>query len=358
MYEEKELSLFKKTVTVTIMLVALALITTGCFGGTTRPLGWSGVTIDGDNLYFVTREGTLFALNSQNGIPVWQNSLEGAQGAYGSPLVVDDTIYVVGYSGKVYALNTAGTLKWTYPFDNKLPSAVAYHDGLIIYGSDDGNLYAHDAGTGARNWEFSTGAKIWATPVVADGVIYFGSFDKHFYAVEAETGQQLWSFKADGVFTAPAVVEGDTVIIGSLDRNLYAIDRNTGKERWSLSGDRWFWTSVVVSEGTVFAPNTDSTLYAVNLASGSLEANYEFTAPLSAAPVLINGKLVIAAQDGTVSLLDIGSGQITRITDLGTTVRAPLAVSGDVVFVHSQTNETIYALNTATGSQIWFYDVQ
>ena len=353
---------FKKLSLLIGMLAVLSLTVTGCFGGTTRPLGWSGVSVDDGNLYFVTRDGRLFSLNAQNGTTLWQSTLEKAQGAYGSPLVVDDTVYVVGYSGKVFASNTAGTLKWTYPTDNKLPSAVAtglaYYDGLIYYGSDDGMLYALDAATGAKAWEFETGEKIWATPVAVDGVIYFGSFDKNFYAVDAASGLQLWTFQGDGVFTASAVVVGDKVIIGSLDRNLYALDRADGSEIWSLTGEKWFWTSVVVDDGTVYAPNTDGKIYAVNLANGALQQEYEFSAAISAKPVLVNDKLVIVTQDGIVNILDTGNGQITKITELDTTVRAPLAVDGDVVFVHSQTNETIYAINTVTGSQIWFYDVQ
>ncbi|MGI2335292.1 MAG: PQQ-binding-like beta-propeller repeat protein [Dehalogenimonas sp.] len=355
-------ALIKRLLPLMSMLVAIALLATGCFGGGTRPLGWSGVTADGDDLYFVTRDGTLFSINAGNGNTVWQNALEKAQGAYASPLVVDDTIFVSTYSGKIYALNTAGTLKWVYPTDNKLPSSVvsglAYSDGLIYYGSDDGNVYALNANSGLKEWEFKTGDKIWATPVIGDGVLYVGSFDNTFYALSTENGNELWSFKAEGVFTGAAKIIGDTIVVGSLDRQLYAIDKNTGSKIWSFKGDRWFWTAPIILDGEVYAPNTDGTIYVIDLASGSLNNKYEMTAPISSTPIINGSNIVVAAQDGVISLIETSTGQVSVLAELNTTVRAPLASQGDIVFVHSQTNETIYALNGVTGAQIWLHSVQ
>jgi eukaryotic-like serine/threonine-protein kinase len=49
-------------------------------------------------------------------------------------------------------------------------------------GSDDANLYALNAATGAALGTFTIGGGIESTPVVADGVVYVGSFDHNVYA--------------------------------------------------------------------------------------------------------------------------------------------------------------------------------
>jgi outer membrane protein assembly factor BamB len=57
---------------------------------------------------------------------------------------------------------------------------------LIYCGSPDGKLYAIDAKTGDKAWEFTTGGPIDSSPWPADGVIYVGSDDGHIYALMGE----------------------------------------------------------------------------------------------------------------------------------------------------------------------------
>ena len=59
-----------------VVLVATVLLFSGCLGGGSRALGWSGVAISGENIFFGSMEGKLIALNSVNGNPKWQLPLE------------------------------------------------------------------------------------------------------------------------------------------------------------------------------------------------------------------------------------------------------------------------------------------
>jgi outer membrane protein assembly factor BamB len=57
------------------------------------------------------------------------------------------------------------------------------------------------------------------------GRVYVGSRDRSLYAVDAETGEKVWQFTADGPIddSSPAVV-GGLVYVGSLDHRVYALD--------------------------------------------------------------------------------------------------------------------------------------
>ena len=341
----------------------VALSATGCFGGGNRPIGWSGVTVSGNEIYFGTTTGKLISLNRDSGSVRWQTDLADAQGIYGSPLVVDDTVYVTSFGGRVFAVTTGGALKWSAPPpDVKLPDAVvggmAYANGRLYYGSTNGTVYALDAATGALVWDFTTGDKIWATPVIENGVVYVGSFDNKFYALSADNGAEVWNFEAGGVFIAAAVFSGDNVIVGSLDRNLYAFDKVTGAKEWQFTGQKWFWASPLLAGDRVYAPNTDGKVYVLESVDGTKVGEFASVAPVASAPTAADGLVVFADENGALSVIDTASQQVSPLIDLKTTVRASLSAADAIVFVHSQTNETVYALNAVTKAQLWQYTVQ
>jgi outer membrane protein assembly factor BamB len=125
--------------------------------------------------------------------------------------------------GAVYALDAAtGTLLWQTPIagtlgpeDNLIyPGTPAVADGVVYVGTykpEDktfGCLYAIDAHTGAHLWQFKTGGSV-SSPAVANGVVYFGSDDGNLYALDAKTGTLLWRYAgSEQYFSSPAVVNG------------------------------------------------------------------------------------------------------------------------------------------------------
>ena len=61
-------------------------------------------------------------------------------------------------------------------------------------GSQDNNVYALNAKTGAKLWSFTTGSSVTSSPAVANGVVYVGSYDGKVYAfglnkVQSKLGQ-------------------------------------------------------------------------------------------------------------------------------------------------------------------------
>lgn len=58
----------------------------------------------------------------------------------------------------------------------------------VYVGSVNHKLYAWDAATGLKRWDFVTGGEILSSPSVANGVVYLGSNDKKLYALDAVTG--------------------------------------------------------------------------------------------------------------------------------------------------------------------------
>jgi hypothetical protein len=155
---------------------------------------------------------------------------------YSSPAVADGAIYVGSDDGNVDALNAGtGALVWQFATAGAVTSSPAVANGMVFAASEDGNVYALDSSRGSKLWQFTTGAAVDSSPAVANGVVYIGSEDNNVYALNAGTGALLWQFATGAaVYSAPAVANG-VVYVGSDDNNVYALNAGTGAMLWSFT---------------------------------------------------------------------------------------------------------------------------
>jgi outer membrane protein assembly factor BamB len=101
---------------------------------------------------------------------------------------------------------------------------------VVYTGCRDGHVYALDAATGHKKWEYMTNLSwVNATPAVRDGLVYTGTSDSaRFFALDAKTGRLRFNFSAKGqVFSSPALA-GDVAYVGSSNGRLYAVDAKAG----------------------------------------------------------------------------------------------------------------------------------
>ncbi len=99
-------------------------------------------------------------------------------------------------------------------------------------------------------WSFSFGGEKQrgqeAQALVYDGVLYVTGSYSRLYAMNAKTGEKLWEFDArlpEGimpccdVINRGAAIYGDKVFFGTLDAQIYALDAKTGKKIWHKAID-------------------------------------------------------------------------------------------------------------------------
>jgi outer membrane protein assembly factor BamB len=68
--------------------------------------------------------------------------------------------------------------------------------GLVYVGSDDGHVWAMNAGDGSVRWRFRCGSGVAVTPTYWRGRLLFGSTDGRAYCLDAQTGKLAWRFRA------------------------------------------------------------------------------------------------------------------------------------------------------------------
>ncbi|MFV2041441.1 MAG: PQQ-binding-like beta-propeller repeat protein, partial [Candidatus Hydrothermarchaeales archaeon] len=92
---------------------------------------------------------------------------------------------------------------------------------LVIFGSDDGSIYAVDKQGGERVWSFQADEMVFTSPLVHKGLVYFGSGNTA-YGVALSNGSLLWSRELDDVIYSSPAALGDRLFFASYGRKLYA----------------------------------------------------------------------------------------------------------------------------------------
>jgi hypothetical protein len=82
-------------------------------------------------------------------------------------------IFHKGYSTSVSP--STNRTAWSFTTGGVLESCPVIVDGLLFFGSGDGNFYALNDSTGSQKWNFTTGGLMYSSPMVADGMVFFGS---------------------------------------------------------------------------------------------------------------------------------------------------------------------------------------
>ena len=293
-------------------------------------------------IYFGSYDHNVYAVDAETGLQKWKYTTWGPVAS--TPAVAGDIVYFMSYDSKFYAVDAAtGKTKWKFTtagdrhfeaqgLDGQQPRTQTYFDawdmfqsspvvaqGMVFFGSGDGNLYALDAETGALRWKFATGDVVHASPAYDAGTLYFGSWDSYLYAVDAATGQKKWQFKTGedplihnqvGFQGSPAVIDG-VVFVGCRDSGFYAIDAATGTQKWKIDNKgSWIVVSPAVFGGKVLFGTSDSGL--VHLLDAASQkpafelkvAAYDFSSPAVAGDVAYFGLM-----NGTFVAVDLKSGK-------------------------------------------------
>lgn len=254
--------------------------------------------------------------------PAIEWEVETGDDIWGSPIVVDGTVYIGSADNTIYAIDAStGAVDWTFPTDHRIEGTPAFADGTIFIGSYDKRIYAIDAETGDEQWSVETDGLIRGSPTVVDGVVYIGvgchELACAWYAQEsdvpeagwvmafdADTGDELWTVPTEFEIVSTPAVTSEAVFIGSSDTNLYCLDTETGEKKWTYETEHYIWSSPSAAYDTVFFGDWDGYLHAVDADSG--ERSWKFDT---------GGEYISASPAVAADTVYIGTTPINRLGD-------------------------------------------
>ena len=272
---------------------------------------------------------------------------------YSSPAIVNGTVFVGSWDGKVYALDAlTGEEVWGFDTGTAISSSPAVHHGVVFFGAGDGMIYALDGRAGYEEWRYETGASISSSPAVADGIVYIGSDDHFVYALNETTGVLVWQVETGAiVYSSPVVVDG-VVYIGSEDRNVYALNAATGAEVWRFATEGEVDGTPAVVNGTLYIGSDDNNVYALDARTGEEVWRSDVESDIVGAVAVADGRVYIGSDGNEVVALDASTGKrIWRFPTEAMTSSSP-AVADGVVYVGSS-DWRVYALDAETGRLLW-----
>src|SRR5579872_512984 len=310
---------------------------------------------------------TILSTHTVGGLQLkWKYTTGPYPGVVSSPAVVNGVVYVGSEDKNVYALDAnTGTKLWNYTTGANINySSPAVVNGVVYIGSWDDNLYALNAKTGRKLGSFATGFYIDSSPAVANDVLYFGSADTNLYALNATTGAKLWTFNVHNgeMNDSPAVVNG--VVYVSAGLSVYAIDATSGAQLWSSGNGSMIQSSPTVAGGAVYfgADDPDGTIYALNATTGAPIWTFPSGGvPTYSTPAVAKGIVYVCVTIqgpfgyyGLVMALNARTGAELWSYPTNGIIESSPAVANGVVYVGSEDNN-VYALDASNGSLLWKY---
>ena len=276
-------------------------------------------------------------------------------------------------------------IKWTFPTGGRIVSSPVAQDGVIFFGSDDGNVYAVDARSGRQVWKRGTNGPVPATPAVVNGVLYVGSYDGKLYALYTRTGAPKWKFMTGGerqfeakglngwqpknqtipdpfdIYLSSPVVVNATVYFGSGDGNVYAVDATSGELRWKFATGDVVHASPAFADGVVYVGSWDSYFYAIDAASGKEKWRFHGGEdPLihnqvgfQSSPAVVDGTVYTGCRDSNLYAIDAATGKEKwHFNNNGSWVITAPAVTQGKVFFATSDSALYHVLDAATGKAV------
>ena len=283
------------------------------------------------------------------------------------------------------APRTFHRVRWTFPTGGCVVSSPVLLDGVIYFGSNDGNVYAVDADSGRQLWSHATGGPVAATPAVAGGVVYVGSYDGRFYALDTKSGATRWKFRTGGerrfegkglhglqprtqtiaddydLFLSSPVVAGTTVYFGSGDGNVYALDTVSGEPRWKFTTGDVVHASPALADGTVYVGSWDSFFYAIDAATGKErwrfhggeDAVAHNQVGFQSSPAVVDGVVYTGCRDANLYALDAKTGvEKWKLYHNGSWVITSPAVADGQIYYATSDSALYNVVDAATGKPL------
>ena len=194
-----------------------------------------------DKLFVTTLKGALLCVRKSTGEKIWTFTVPASGRSsmvHSSPASDGRAVFFGADNGSLYAVDiNDGKLLWQITTGGAVMASPSVTEGKVFFGSLDKSFYACDAAAGTVAWKRSLDASIVSGQAIDQRHVYVGTTAGAFYCLNKDDGTVLWRYDAKSVFNAAPLLTGDVLYAGCTDRTLYAFQANTGEVLWKFNAE-------------------------------------------------------------------------------------------------------------------------
>lgn len=267
---------------------------------------------------------------SQSVTPVvaWQAGVGKAVAGF-APFVTSDAVYAASSDGTIAKFDVAsGRQFWRSSAGRTLAAGVGAGDGIVVAGTDKGDVLAFDD-NGNALWTAKVGSEVIAPPRVAEGVALVFSGDGRLYALSTKDGSTRWVYQRSNPplmvrNQAGAAISRGAVFFGTAGGRLVGLDLRSGAVGW---------------EALVATPK------------GATEL--ERIADVTSLPAIDERMACAAAYQGRTACFELVRGAAVWSRDIGSL--GGIAIDRERLYVTDDAG-AVHALDRSTGASLWKQD--
>jgi outer membrane protein assembly factor BamB len=316
-------------------------------------------------LYLISTDGKIEALDAGTGKEIWEQSTRVGNGIWpfkhkkpgpdaryaGGPAVYGDLLVVGTLDGHVYAMDAAtGKRLWSAEVDNEVISPPAIDAGTVYVRTNSGYVYAFDANTGERKW-LNDQANVPLLSLrgngpllAAHGVVMYGTDDGNVVSLRGDTGAIQWTLPITKGLGRTDIqklsdaddalqLDGNTLYATAYHGELVAIDAAHGQLAWNRNFSSYVGLGVADKE--LVGVDDNSVVWAFSKdGGGDLWKQDALEYHWLTAPAIQDKYAVVGGVEGYVHWLDLSNGKLAaRVRLSKDAIRARPVVNGDMVYV-------------------------
>jgi outer membrane protein assembly factor BamB len=294
--------------------------------GSRRAVFGGGASVEGGRVFATNGLGDVVALDANTGAEVWRAKPGGP--LRGSPTLANGQVYVVSQDNQLFALDQAnGTVAWPQSATLETQgvfgvAAPAAAQGTVVAGFSSGELNAYRYENGRTVWadtlsrsnlstSVSALADIDAEPVIDQGRVYAIGQGGRMVALELVSGQRLWEQNLAGIATP--WVAGEWIFVVTDDARLICLARASGRIRWisqlpafrniKKSKGPINWVGPLLAGGRLWSVSSEGALASASPTDGAVGSTIELKGVFRLPPVVANSTLYLLNEEGELTAM-------------------------------------------------------
>lgn len=276
------------------------------------PSGVGGsLAVAADTIYVSDRGGGFHAGSVRNDAdPPQTHQLERSR--LSPPKPFGDHVYVTGVRSLYRVTDTGSDLECIEcDLRKEIHSVPAVTDELVLVGTADGELIAHDHDL-SRKCAEQIGSRIVTPPAVHDRTAYICDDDETLYRIDIERDRPGWSSETTwekslaGTAVEAVGVTTDKVVVGT-DEGTVSAYHHDGELafRCPLSASH-VTTAPTISNGMLYVGTNRGEVVALDADTGNERWRIETDGDLATSPVPVREFVFVLTQDGRIQALKTG----------------------------------------------------